>query len=110
MSYNETPWSHTFIPERHIVTSENTVTTTTKKAATTVASALPAVVETAELAVEVPSKVVVNNKLLIAVGVAVGTSLGVAGVIGWQKFQAKRAEKKANEVPDDASSLVNDSK
>lgn len=88
------------------MTSENTVTTTTKKAATTVANSLPAVVETAELAVEVPSKVVVNNKLLIAAGVAVGTGLGVAGVIAWQKIQAKRAAKKANEIPDDASALI----
>jgi hypothetical protein len=92
------------------VTSENTAVTATKKATSTaanvVASTVPAVIETAELAVEVPSKVALSNKLVVTAGVVFGTALGVAGVIGYQKFQAKRAAKKANRVPDDASSLV----
>ena len=55
---------------------------------------IPAVVETAEVAVKVPTKFVVSGKLLV--GILVGTAVGAGGYFGVQKFREIRAKKKAN--------------
>jgi hypothetical protein len=62
---------------------------------------VPAVVETAEVALQVPTKFVVSGKLLL-VAVA-STAVGAAGFYGVQKFREVRAAKKiekALQVPD----------
>lgn len=66
-----------------------------EKAAATIATdnILPAVVETAEVAVQVPTKFVVSSKLIA--GVVAGVALGAGGFYGVQKLRAIRAAKKA---------------
>lgn len=60
---------------------------------------VPAIVETAEVAVKVPTKFVVSGKLLL--GVVAGTAIGAGGYYGFQKFREIRAKKKANAgIPD----------
>jgi len=83
-----------------------TETTTTVKSASTkagekaiaaVAAAsetLPTVVETAEVALEIPSKVVLNQKLVVTVAVLGGIAAGAGGIIAWNRFKAARAAKK----------------
>lgn len=70
------------------------VKTATEKAATktasTVAAAAPTIIETAEVALEIPSKVVVNNRLIVTVGVLVGTAAGVGGTLLFNKWNNKR--------------------
>lgn len=86
-------------------TTTTAVKAASKKAADTIAENLPTVVETTEVALEIPAKVVVNKSVLVVAGMVIGTAAGVAGYWGWQKIQAKRAANKV-EVPDDASSLT----
>jgi hypothetical protein len=71
-----------------------------KKTAEKVADVLPAIVETTEVALEFPSKVVVNQKLLVAIGFFVGATVTAGGYFLGRKLediQAKRAEKKAKD-------------
>lgn len=72
-----------------------------EKAATTIATdnILPAVVESAEIAVQVPTKFVVSSKLVV--GIVAGAALGAGAFYGVQKLRTIRAAKKAkNEVPE----------
>lgn len=62
-------------------TASNTATAASRRAAAAAAEKVaPAVVETVEVAMEVPAKVVLNQKLVIAASVVVGAGLG-AGVL-----------------------------
>lgn len=79
----------------------NAVATTSKKATekaiAAVAAAsdtLPTVVETAEVALEIPSKVVLNQKLVVLVSLAAGGGLTAGALWGVNKFRAYRAQKK----------------
>lgn len=96
------------------MTESSSTSTTAKKAAektaAVVADTLGTVVETTDVSLEIPAKVVVNKNLLVGAGVVVGISLGVAGVFGYNKLQEIRAKRKAEKivVPDDARSLDED--
>jgi hypothetical protein len=68
------------------------------KAAAAVSDTLPTVVETAEVAMEIPTKVVLNQKLIVTAGVVVGVALGVGATIGWNKFRAHQQTKKLNKA------------
>lgn len=57
--------------------------------------ALPLVAETTELALEVPSKVVLNQKVVFTVGVLGGVALGAGLLYGVSKFVEARKIKKA---------------
>lgn len=73
----------------------------TEKAIAAVAAAsetLPTVVETAEVALEIPSKVVLNQRLVVGVGVVAGIALGVGGVFGYGKLKEIRARRTAAKV------------
>lgn len=74
------------------------------KAVAAATETLPTVVETTEIALEVPAKVVLNQKLVVLVAGAVGAGLAVGGLFGYRKLQEYRTSKKVV-VPDDASSL-----
>jgi hypothetical protein len=79
------------------VTTETTTAATKKAAEKVVAAAqesLPTVIETAELALEVPTKVIMKTPLVVAVSVAAGTALGVGGLILFTKVRTRLAEKK----------------
>lgn len=58
-------------------------------------SVSPTVVETTEtvLALDVPSKVIVNQRLIVAVTAVAAAGIGVAGVLGFQKIREVRARK-----------------
>lgn len=79
---------------------------TTKKTAARVAEKvaethiLPSVVETAEVAVSLPSKFVVNGKVA-AVLVVGSIALGAGGLYGIQKLREMRDRKKAEKVVPD---------
>lgn len=59
-----------------------------------VSKTLPTVVETAELAMEVPSKVVLNQKMVVAVSVVAGAALGVGVLFGAYKLRERMAKRK----------------
>lgn len=65
------------------------------KAAADASNVLPTVVETAELAMEVPSKVVLNQKLVVIVSVVGGAALGAGILFGVNKLRERMANKKA---------------
>lgn len=52
------------------------------------------VVEVAELAIEVPAKVVLSNKLVVTVGVVIGAAAGVGGTFLYKKLMERRQAKK----------------
>jgi hypothetical protein len=52
------------------------------------------IVETAELAVEVPSRVVLSQTLVVTVGVLVGAAAGVGGTFLYKKLVERRQIKK----------------
>lgn len=76
--------------------SETTVAAerTAKKAAAAVAEQLPTVLETTELALEVPTKVALRTPLVVTVSVVAGVAVGAAGFWGVQKFKAKHEAKR----------------
>lgn len=55
---------------------------------------LPTVVETAEVALEVPSKVVVNERLVFIVGVVAGAALGVGILVAVNKLRERNLREK----------------
>lgn len=63
--------------------------------------ALPMVVETAELAMEIPSKVILNQKLIVAVSILAGAALGAGLLYGVNKFRNRNKE---TPVVDEAAS------
>ena len=69
------------------------VTNTTKKAAdrtaAVVAETLPTVVETVEVAMEMPAKVVLNQKLVVTVAVIAGAGLGAGALWGVNKWRMR---------------------
>lgn len=48
---------------------------------------LPTVVETAEVALEIPSKVVLNQKLVVTVSLLAGVGVGAGALWGINKFR-----------------------
>lgn len=97
------------------MSTESATTTTThvakgssraaEKAIAAVAAAsetLPTVVETAEVAMEIPAKVVLNQKLIVTVSIFGGAAAGAGILWGVQKLrarlQAKKIEKQVEEV------------
>lgn len=66
------------------------------KAAVAVSETLPTVVETAEVALEIPSKVVLNQRLVVVASVAAGAALGAAGLWGANKLRQHLAVRKLN--------------
>lgn len=80
--------------------STDTTVETTKKVATRVGEKVaetnlgPTVVETAEVALTLPSKFVLSGKGA-AIAVATSVAVGVGGLYGFQKLQQLRAKKKA---------------
>lgn len=110
MSLNETHAFSFFVKGRTLTQSTGAVSSpTTKKAvektAAVVADNLGTVAETVEVALEVPSKVVMNQKLVVAASVVVGTGLGVAGVFGYRKFQEFRRDRKIKKAADEMTSV-----
>jgi hypothetical protein len=77
----------------------NAATTASKKAAAAVAETLPTVVATTHLDLEVPAKVVLNQKLVVATSALAGAGVMYGVMFGWKKFQERRAAK-ALTVPD----------
>lgn len=71
-------------------TSEKVVTRVAEKVADT--DFVPTVVETAEVALKLPSKFVVSSKLVV--GVVAGAAIGAGAVYGVQKYRQRRALKK----------------
>lgn len=62
---------------------------------------LPTVVETAEVALTVPSKVVLNQRLIVVASIVGGTVLGAGALYGYNKFQQARANKKLHAAVDE---------
>ncbi len=58
-------------------------------AAAAVSEALPTVVETVEVAMEVPAKVVLNQRLVVAVSIVGGAAIGAGILFGVQKLRAR---------------------
>lgn len=78
----------------------NTASKKAAQAAAAVAETLPTVVETEALTatLEVPTKVVLNNNLIVLASAVGGSALTVAGFYGWKKFQEFRAKKAAEKT------------
>jgi hypothetical protein len=77
----------------------NTATKAAKKASEGLTdlvtdNSIPLVVEATELALEVPVRVVLNQKLVVSLSVLGGTALGAGILFGVQKLQARRLAKK----------------
>lgn len=87
---------HNIMPE----TTTSVTTASTKaadkaiKTAAAVSDTLPAVVETAEVALEIPSKVVLNQKLVVIASIAGGAALGAVGLWGANKLRQHLAVRK----------------
>jgi len=81
----------------------NTASKKAAQAAAAVSEALPTVVETAEIALEVPSKVVLNQKLVVAASVAGGMALGAGIYYGVQKFRVHRLVNKLKSVDENTN-------
>ncbi len=78
-------------------TTDAAVNKAAKAAAVTAAAVsetLPTVVETAEIAMEVPAKVVLNQKLVVTAAVVSGIAIGAVGLWGANKLRARLAAKK----------------
>lgn len=67
---------------------------------------LPTVVETAEVALQVPSKVVVNNKLVFTVGVVGGAAVGAGLLYGINKLRERRLAKKLKNADEEMAKAV----
>lgn len=70
--------------------ASNATAAASKKAAQTAAAAaqtLPVVVETVEVVTELPAKVVLNQKLIVAASILGGAALGAGGLWGWNKWR-----------------------
>lgn len=70
--------------------------------AAAVSEALPTVVETVEVAMQVPAKVVLNQRLVVATAIVGGTALGAGLLYGYQKLKARKAAKEIEKAVDDA--------
>lgn len=81
-------------------TASKKATQAAVQAATTAAGNLPTVVETAELALEVPSKVVLSERWLVGAGVVVGAAMGAGIFYGVQKFRNRNKTCVVVSVPD----------
>lgn len=93
----------------------STTATATKKAvdktATAVSNALPTVTETVEVAMEVPAKVVLNQKLVVAVSLLTGAGLTAGALFAVNKWKAHKSLKKGDVVvPNDLSGLDDEAK
>lgn len=78
------------------------------KAVAAVSEVLPTVVETAELAVEVPAKVVLNQRLVVITAAAAGVAVGVGALYGWNWFRTRN--KTVVEIPNSRNGDVEDEK
>lgn len=74
--------------------SADVVASKASKAAAAVSDSLPTVVDTVEVAMEVPAKVILNQKLVVTAVAVVGIAAGAAGLWGFQKLRARMAAKK----------------
>ncbi len=94
-------------------TTTAAVNTAAKKAgvaASAVSDALPTVIETAELALEVPVKVVLNQKLVVAVSMVGGAALGAGILFGINKWRNRnKIEIQIPNHVDDEDETNNDS-
>lgn len=70
------------------------------QAAAAVAETLPTVVATEEITatVEVPTKVVLNQSMVVITSALAGAGVLAAGLYGWKKFQEIRAKKAADKL------------
>lgn len=64
--------------------------------AAAVSDTLPTVVSTTELAMEVPTKVVLNQRLIVVASVVGGVAVGAGALYGLQKLKARRDVAKLN--------------
>lgn len=71
---------------------------------------LPTVVETTDIALELPSKVVVNQRLVVIVGVVGGAVLGAGVLYAVNKWRDRSAKKKAEKDLDDIVAVVENTK
>jgi hypothetical protein len=85
-----------------------TASTKSSKAAEKVVENIPAVVETVEVALEVPAKLAVKTPLIVVVSVLGGAALGAGGLWAVNKWRARKDEQV--DVPDDISSLDDEAK
>lgn len=67
---------------------------------------LPTVIETAEVALEVPSKVVVNERLVFIVGVVAGAALGVGILFAVNKLRERNLREKIKKAAEAAIETV----
>lgn len=79
----------------------NTASKKASQAAAAVSEALPTVVETVEMAVEVPAKVIVNQRLVVAAAVVGGAAVGAGILFGTQKFIQRRRVTKLHKLVED---------
>lgn len=93
--YNETHFNQkgNTVPD-----TTNTVNTASTKAAKAAVETVPVIVETVEVGLEVPAKVVLNQKLVVLASVLVGAGLTAGGYWGVNKWRSRNAAKKAAEV------------
>jgi hypothetical protein len=74
-------------------------------AASAVAEALPTVVATEEITatLEVPTKVVLNQGLVVATAFVGGIAVTAGAVFGWKKYQAYKNKKAVEAIVDEAT-------
>ena len=84
-------------PNNVASSTTNTAVNKAAKAAGVTAAAvsetLPTVVETAELAMEVPTKVVLNQRLIVVASIVGGAALGAGILFGVQKLRDRKKNK-----------------
>lgn len=69
-------------------------------------NSIPLVVEATELALEVPVKVVMSQKLVVSLSILGGTALGAGILFGVQNLQARRVAKKAELLSDEVDEVL----
>jgi hypothetical protein len=72
------------------------------KATDNLNTVLPTVVETTDAVLELPTKVVVNQRLVFLVGVVGGVALGAGAVYAVNKIMAARTAKKVRDAAEAA--------
>lgn len=85
---------------------------TAEKTVKAVSETLPTVVDTVELALDIPTKAVLSQKLVVTLSVAAGAAVGAGVLFGVNKFLSSRRAKSQDklEVPNDLSELDDEAK
>lgn len=85
-------------------------TKTAEKTVKAVSESLPTVVDTVELALDIPTKAVLSQKLVVSLSVVAGAAIGAGVLFGVNKWRSRKPAQDKLEVPNDLSELDDEAK